>query len=756
MARRGVRYIVMLILLMGCLAPVRLAHASGIELIAGGVSLSHRYTPILAEGGFAVPIQLAAELGAEVSEVGERHVIRYLGKEAWVRSGVNKVETAAAVKELAIAPVSLEGELYIPLRFLADIMRLRVSWDASRRVLTLSEWSTLSSLTGLGMGPTGPATEVMGSAASTPAELPPSQVEPTESASEVGGPMATLAGLVQSAGEAYLVPLGANSVVPVPLPFAAPRFPQETQVGMWREVFADTGIRVTYRQQAGVERYTFKATKGTLQVESALIVEPYRLLVDFYGVQGREYKPLAVETDLVEQIRARPEGDHLRMVFDLRVGVGHRVEQTSADQVTLLLQRPLSEILVDANERGGQIIFDVDGRTPHDVMHLHDPERVVIDLPSTTLIGGAIQIGVPQGPVSTVRAAQFNPDVTRVVLDLREATPLNAREGSSQLVLDYGEPDSLLAYRKINERELQIGLLVDPERTLSVKQLTGPDRIAIDIPDTVLEAPVPEAFIEAGPVYRLRTSQFDKETVRIVADLRYYVQHRIYRDGDRTVVALQQPTLGGSRVAIDAGHGGHDPGAISQTLSMTESVLNMDVARRVQQLVEGADGTVRMTRADDRYVDLWGRADLANEFPADIFVSVHHNASHAEGPTASGTETYVQVGEADSFRLGQAVHQSLISAVGTRDRGVRPNPGYIVLNRAKMPAILVEVAFVTNAEDEELLEQEWFRQRAAEGIFNGILKYFHPSPEESGTDRAVDSAATKAKWTPLGAHSAAL
>jgi len=96
------------------------------------------------------------------------------------------------------------------------------------------------------------------------------------------------------------------------------------------------------------------------------------------------------------------------------------------------------------------------------------------------------------------------------------------------------------------------------------------------------------------------------------------------------------------------------------------------------------------------------------------------------------------VGSQESWSLAVAVHQAVVSALGTVDRGVRPNPNYVVLKEAAVPAVLVEVAFLTHPEEEELIKEEWFRHRAAEGIFNGLLKYFHPSdrfgwnPSEAG------------------------
>src|SRR5690606_34537140 len=176
--------------------------------------------------------------------------------------------------------------------------------------------------------------------------------------------------------------------------------------------------------------------------------------------------------------------------------------------------------------------------------------------------------------------------------------------------------------------------------------------------------------------------------------------------------------LTGRKVALDAGHGGHDPGAIAEGLPFTEKDVNLDIARRLGDLLGGAGAELLMTRADDTAVSLWTRSDVANEHESEVFVSIHHNSARSESETASGTETYVQQTNEDSVRLGNLVHSSIVSALGTKDRGVKPHPGYIVLNRSRMPSIRVEIGFISHPEDQELLAQDWFRQRAAEGIFN--------------------------------------
>lgn len=715
--------------------------ASGIELVVRDIGMGHRYKPILTESGFIVPIDLAAELGAELFHSEDGYVVRH-------QSNERRIPTRL-----------IDGEAYASLTVLADATRYRVSWDPTRRLLSLTPWISLGTRTVLRpqSDRSHPSSEPIPQPIpqSIAQGTPPSDIHPTPRS-----PLHVSDHAVPHDGDDLETSVRAT-IVSLPSPFVPPPHHQPLNVDEWHAFATETGLAVAHVIEGGVERYTLSAEQP-LQIESALLVDPPRLVLDVFGAKPATPKTVEVASQVVQRLRARPEGDHLRIVLDLELAVSHKIHQIGPNEVQLALHRPLTQVSVEAESRGGVITFDVPASTPVRLTELVDPPRLVIDLEETALVGGPQHIQVDTGPVERVRTAQFNGEVTRVVLDLREATPLRLRADGPHLAFEYGEsPAGALAYRQPDSHALHLGLLIDDVSAVSTWVLSHPDRIAIDVRGLSLDDGMEETVLTSGPVFRVRASQFDQDTVRIVADLRYHVQHRVFREGDRVVVALEQPQLTGKRITIDAGHGGFDPGAISTRNNLTESALNLDVALRLYELVQEAGAEGILTREDDTYVDLWRRSDIANGLNADIFVSIHHNAAITEGASAKGTETYVQSNVSESVRLGEAVHRSVVSALGTRDRGVRPNPGYIVLNRSEMPAVLVEIAFLTHRDDEELVMQEWFRQRAAEGIFNGLLRFFNtdshtPKGPMHGSDDSHSIPLGGANWIPLGQTVAAL
>ncbi len=217
-------------------------------------------------------------------------------------------------------------------------------------------------------------------------------------------------------------------------------------------------------------------------------------------------------------------------------------------------------------------------------------------------------------------------------------------------------------------------------------------------------------------------------------------------------------------IVIDAGHGGHDPGA-GGSGGLQEKEITLDIARRLASLIQEELGVKAvLTRTRDQFVPLRERTAFANRQRADLFVSVHVNA--APGVTATGTETYFLSTEAtdnaaraaaafenkvialepgprsgsrdvlrsilwdlaqsefqqESSRLAEALQDSLERALRQPSRGVKQAPFY-VLGGAAMPAVLVEIGFLSNPHEEQRLRDEGYRDRIARALVAGLAAY---------------------------------
>ncbi len=213
-------------------------------------------------------------------------------------------------------------------------------------------------------------------------------------------------------------------------------------------------------------------------------------------------------------------------------------------------------------------------------------------------------------------------------------------------------------------------------------------------------------------------------------------------------------------IVVDPGHGGHDSGAIGRG-GLREKAVTLDVGRRLRDLLVGDGFQVVMTRDSDRFVSLSRRSTLANQEASDLFISIHANASrhryaygyevyylseatddHARAleaaenaelpkevnePIASDTRGIVwdllyTEHRAQSNELAAEICRGLRQELSSKNRGVK-SARFAVLKGARMPAILVEVGFISNAQEESRLRKASYRQAIAEGIRRGLLNF---------------------------------
>lgn len=180
-------------------------------------------------------------------------------------------------------------------------------------------------------------------------------------------------------------------------------------------------------------------------------------------------------------------------------------------------------------------------------------------------------------------------------------------------------------------------------------------------------------------------------------------------------------------ICLDPGHGGADSGACNRVINLAEEDVTLDVSMRLTELLRRSGWKVVLTRETDRDVsyagssdseELWARAKASNDCGADVFVSLHCNA--AANTAAEGTSIHVY--KQGDMVLGKTMIGPLISSTGRRNRGVQEDRFY-VLAHTKMPAVLVEMAFITNREEGRLLADPTYRQRIAEGLAEGLNNY---------------------------------
>jgi N-acetylmuramoyl-L-alanine amidase len=304
-----------------------------------------------------------------------------------------------------------------------------------------------------------------------------------------------------------------------------------------------------------------------------------------------------------------------------------------------------------------------------------------------------------------------------------------------------------LDYWRFNVRHNRLDIVTEDNVRPRVKLIGDPTRLVVDLPNVSIGNPRSEEEL-TDYVKEVRLGQFDRSTARIVVELdddytidpkkvqirgiapnRWYIQLPRFMDEDDidelpengVAIATPLPTpYPKSRIviAVDPGHGGRDPGAIGIGGLQEKNVI-LPIGLELAEILKRQGMQVVLTRSKDVFLDLAPRTAIANRAKARAFISVHANAAGTS--SANGLETYYY--GSGSLKLAQTIHSNILQRVSIRDRGVR-RARFYVLRNTDMPAVLVEVGFVTGSQDSRNLGSGSYRRKMAEGIAQGVIRYF--------------------------------
>jgi N-acetylmuramoyl-L-alanine amidase len=417
---------------------------------------------------------------------------------------------------------------------------------------------------------------------------------------------------------------------------------------------------------------------------------------------------------------------------------------------------------------GMRVTIEMNAETSFRAERLENPRRVFFDLKGTraapSLLDATLKFN--DAVVREIRLGRHPQTVTRVVFDMEGV------DNYSVFTL-YSPYRLVIDFKTVASGAPPAAPPVAPVATLPPTPTPLPTALPIKIVDEPRignRPPSPRSGLgEAAPEPARTRVPAEGETRQIIAPPIPLPPPAANADGKFSIA--RQLGLGVSRIVIDAGHGGHDPGAQSSGLS--EAELTLDVAQRLSKLLQKQPGMeVVMTRDTDVFIPLEERTAIANREGADLFLSIHANASRS--PRARGVETYFlnfatntdaeAVAARENSASGRAMHslpdivraialnnkidesrdfadmvqQSMVNRLGARnkllkDLGVKQAP-FVVLIGAAMPSVLAEISFVTHRQEGQLLKTAGYRQQIAEALLDAVVKYQHSlkKPRASG------------------------
>ncbi|SDY51588.1 N-acetylmuramoyl-L-alanine amidase [Tindallia californiensis] len=442
-----------------------------------------------------------------------------------------------------------------------------------------------------------------------------------------------------------------------------------------------------------------------------------------------------------------------RLVLDMKNEIGHdvRYDEDTGEMVIRLIHY-VEDVRFERYNAKEVVVIAGSNAHQYNLMKLDSPHRLVIDTMDSVLNPGHHfpDFNVGGRVADRVRVSEFTPDhhydpddkIVRTVIDLNKVPDMDDlyfdKQNGRLVVHLEGKPDEGYRYVETGWTSAHLTFFGDKavDYELEVDESAGIVKLIMpkdnmDIPFELLD--VDDPLIE-------------------------YIQITENTDGDKLIanvhvkpgVEIRSPGIKSTRnlsleftnrdlryrerlIVIDPGHGGKDPGATSPTLGMTEKEVVLEVALEAEKLLQEAGFRTYMIRRDDTFVSLQDRASISNQMNAHLFVSVHANA--APRSDIKGVETLYYPSEnsptdfRDNLRLAEIFQEEMVRTLNASSHRINARDRLYVLRETNMPAIITEIGFLTNPEEEKLLATTQYRKRAAEGIRNAVIRYV----EETGT-----------------------
>ncbi|CAN0199290.1 unnamed protein product, partial [Phaeothamnion confervicola] len=429
-----------------------------------------------------------------------------------------------------------------------------------------------------------------------------------------------------------------------------------------------------------------------------------------------------------------------------------------------------------------RLVVDSTAPVNYKSFQLKSPDRYVIDISGAVLDTSGLSVNHPELGNVRLGQFELGPAISRIVVPLPSGAQVHAAKSGQGQSLAFamnipGEPSgpagnvapppvapnnppptapsedsgfTTISGVSWNKTANGAKLVLNANGPLSYEWQRLPDnRLVLDIPNVLLSDPKQEYPGNGDTISAVRLVQnqpLPNPVVRVVMDASKPLKVNIVKGESENTMVMEvadndpyPPNRGSGstgRVAqasgrglivLDPGHGGSDVGAQNRALGINEATVTLDICKRLAVALREQGWNVIMTRTENVDVSYWGssateelgaRVKVANERKADIFLSVHCNASVSSSSSGTSIHYYKQ----GDYVFAHELQSNVISATGCPNRGLQANRFY-VLTHTQMPAVLVETAFISNSQEGSKLGDPNFRQRVADGIAQGVRQY---------------------------------
>lgn len=488
-----------------------------------------------------------------------------------------------------------------------------------------------------------------------------------------------------------------------------------------------TGIQTPSAKDAD-QTFTIQAD-GPMGRYEKTFVDDQKIVLDFYGAKSSLPGEITkTNSDIVTGIRTATHennGDSFtRVVFDLSGKKDYEVTQ-SADKKNITIsfgKTTVDKISAVHSQNKDIITIGGTGSFGASVAMTADPQKIIVTIPNcqsnlSDKINTADLQYVLEGKVDTSKG-----NTVELVLAVEDLVQYSYREENQNLILEI-YPTTLKNMRYDKNANV---LFLDKKDKIDTGSVKFEDHYLDGYFDVTLPGDYESDYgygtydVKGTVVENIEVSTKGGNTTFRFQQNRIST-YEVTDEGDSYAIRVKNPKEVYDKVLLlDAGHGGKDPGTSGN--GMQEKNLTLTIAQKIEQKLQGSGIKVYMTRDSDVYPENSTRAQTANDI-ADLMVSIHINS----GPeTANGTETLYQVHANDSSsrltskQLAEILQANMISATGNTNRGAKLWTDVLILNRTTVPAVIVEVIFITNTGDALKISNPTYQDQVAQAIADGI------------------------------------
>lgn len=488
-----------------------------------------------------------------------------------------------------------------------------------------------------------------------------------------------------------------------------------------------TGIQTPSEKDAD-QTFTIQAD-GPMGRYEKTFVDDQKIVLDFYGAKSSLPGEITkTNSDIVTGIRTATHennGDSFtRVVFDLSGKKDYEVTQ-SADKKNITIsfgKTTVDKISAVHSQNKDIITIGGTGSFGASVAMTADPQKIIVTIPncqsnlSDKINTDELQY-VLDGKVDTSKG-----NTVELVLAVEDLVQYSYREENQNLILEI-YPTTLKNMRYDKNANV---LYLDKKDKIDTGSVKFEDHYLDGYFDVTLPGDYESDYgygtydVKGTVAENIEVSTKGGNTTFRFKQNRISA-YEVTDEGDSYAIQVKNPKEVYDKVLLlDAGHGGKDPGTSGN--GMQEKNLNLTIAQKIAQKLQGSGIKVYMTRDSDVYPENSTRAKTANDI-ADLMVSIHMNS----GPeTANGTETLYQVHANDngarltSKQLAEILQGKVVSATGNTNRGAKLWTDVLILNRTTVPSVIVEVIFITNTGDALKISNPAYQDQVAQAIADGI------------------------------------